>query len=145
MPHKPTPFTPDDPSFAALVTEAASQGHGFVGRFAVRWLSGDFLFDQPGEKLLAIRHNHQIAAFGGICVDPYTNEPNAGRLRHLYVLKEWRGHDLGRTLVGALTARPHPFAIIRLRTDDAASAFYERLGWKPCNAENATHELVFNP
>ena len=97
MHNKPEPFTPDDPSFPALVTEAESQGHGFVGRFAARWISGGFLFDKPGEKLLSIRHDQQIVAFGGICFDPYTVEPNAGRLRHLYVLEKWRGHDLGQT------------------------------------------------
>ncbi|MGE4612606.1 MAG: GNAT family N-acetyltransferase [Paracoccaceae bacterium] len=110
MNHKPEPFTPDDPSFKKLVSKPEAQGHGFVGRFAARWASGEFLFDKPGEKLLAIRHDHQIIAFGRICFDPYSSDPNAGRLRHLYVLEEWRGRNLGASLVSSLTDRPHPFA-----------------------------------
>ena len=143
MPHKPESFTPLDPSFNTLITEADQQGHGFGGRFANRWKSGDFLFDRPGEKLLAIKQDQQIIAFGGICFDPYSNEPNAGRIRHLYVLDAWRGRGCGKILVTTLVQPPHPFSKIRLRTDEIAAQFYERLGWVKCDAENATHELVF--
>ena len=139
----PEPFTPLDSSFDILVTEADQQGHGFVGRFANRWKSGEFLFDRKGEKLLAIKDRNQIIAFGGIFFDPYTEEPNAGRLRHLYVLKTYRSSGFGALLVTTLTQPPHPFTKIRLRTDVEAVKFYERLGWVKCDAENATHELVF--
>lgn len=138
----PEPFTPDAPSFTTLVAESEKQGFSFVGRFAKRWKSGEFLFDKPGERLLAIKHDQQIIAFSGICFDPYSDETNAGRLRHLYVLEAWRGKGFGRVLVTELTQPPHPFAKIRLRADDTAAKFYERLGWVKCNAENATHELV---
>ena len=113
------------------------------GRYAVVNSLTPQVFDKPGEKLLAIKHDHQIVAFGGICFDPYSDEPNAGRIRHLYVLDAWRGKGCGRVLVTELTQPPHPFTKIRLRTDDAAAKFYERLGWVKCDAENATHELVF--
>ena len=140
---QPRPFTPNDPSFKKLISEADSEGYSFVGRFAARWISGEFQFAKPDEKLLAIKTDKQIVAFGGICFDPYTDEPNAGRLRHLYVLNAWRGKGYGQTLVSTLTKQPHPFTKIRLRTDDIASKIYERLGWVKCDAENATHELVF--
>jgi GNAT superfamily N-acetyltransferase len=143
MNHKPEPFTPNDPSFKALINESEAQGSNFVGRFANRWKSGDFLFDKPDEKLLAIKHDQQIIAFGGLCFDPYSDEPNAGRIRHLYVLDAWRGKGCGRVLVTELTQPPHPFTKIRLRADETAARFYEHLGWVKCNAENATHELVF--
>lgn len=137
------PFTPLDPTFNTLITESEEQDHGFVGRFAAQWASGEFMFDQPGEKLLAIKHDQQIIAFGGLCFDPYSDEPNAGRIRHLYVVDAWRGKGCGRVLVTELTRQPHNFAKIRLRADETAAKFYERLGWVKCNAENATHELVF--
>lgn len=136
----PTPFTPNEPSFDNLIAEATSQGHGFVARFATRWQSGDFLFDKPGEKLLALRDNQKIIAFSGICIDPYSDDPTAGRIRHLYVLNDWRNQGLGRVLVETLIQPPHPFCAIRLRADDIAAKFYERLGWVKTDAPNATHE-----
>ena len=143
MAYSPEPFTPLDPSFDALITESEKQGYGFVARFAARWKSGAFLFDKPSEKLLAIKRGQQIIAFSGICFDPYSDEPNAGRIRHLYVLDAWRGKGCGRALVTELTHQPHTFTKIRLRADEVAAKFYERLGWVRCDAENATHELVF--
>ena len=137
----PTSFTPDEPSFETLITEATSQGHGFVGRFAARWKSGEFLFKQPGEKLLALRDNGKIIAFGGVCFDPYNDDLTAGRLRHLYVLRAWRGKNCGKILVEALVQPPHPFSVIRLRTDEIAACFYENLGWVKTDASNATHQL----
>ena len=145
MKRKPAPFTPNDPSFGTLITESEKQGFRFVGRFAARWKAGEFLFDKPGEKLLAIRHDQQIIAFSGICCDPYSDEPKAGRIRHLYVLDAWRGKGCGRILVTELTRQPHNFTKIRLRADEVAAKFYEHLGWVKCDAENATHELVSNP
>lgn len=140
----PEPFTPDDSSFGMVISEAESQGFGFVGRFAARWISGEFLFDRPGEKLLAIRQSQQIIAFGGICFDPYSSDRKAGRLRHLYVLNEWRSQGYGASLISALIRPPHPFSAIRLRAGDEASAeFYEALGWVKSLENNTTHELVF--
>jgi ribosomal protein S18 acetylase RimI-like enzyme len=68
----------------------------------------------------------------GLNVDPYTTQPNVGRVRHLYVLNTYRRLGIGRHLVTeVMEAARGRFDSLRLRTGNPAAAqLYERLGFR---------------
>ena len=133
--------------FDRLRVEAAEDGFGFLDRLARDWLSGHNRFGQPGEQLLGAFAQGRLVAIGGLNRDPYAETARTGRLRHLYVLKDWRSRDVGRTLVEALLRRAAGvFSEIRLRTDTAeASAFYLRCGFTATDSPSASHVRTPNP
>lgn len=93
------------------------------------------LFGAYGAELLGV---------GGLTPDPYTDRPDLGRVRHLYVLPARRAEGVGRTLVVAviLEAQRH-YRELRLRTDtQAAAAFYRALGFSSTTQPHATHILA---
>ena len=57
----------------------------------------------------------------------YTDQPDVGRIRHLYVLSADRAEGVGRALVLAiiLKARQH-YRVLRLRTDTQATDAFHR-------------------
>ncbi|MDL1163734.1 GNAT family N-acetyltransferase [Yersinia pestis] len=82
----------------------------------------------------------------GICGlnrDPYSGG-SIGRIRRLYVLKEFRRHGAGRRLVEAVIhkASSHYTKLV-LKTDNPKAAeFYKNLGFKEiADDEIVTHEL----
>jgi GNAT superfamily N-acetyltransferase len=67
-----------------------------------------------------------------------------GRVRHLYVLTEFRRLGIGRQLVQAVVASAQSrFGSLRLRTETLeAAAFYERLGFRRrVGVPDCTHTL----
>jgi ribosomal protein S18 acetylase RimI-like enzyme len=113
---------------------AESEHHGlrFVRRLAEEWTSGANRFDRPGEALFVAGLGGRVVAVCGLNVDPYTAEPNVGRVRHLYVLSRCRRLGIGRELVAAvMEAARGRFDSLRLRTTNPAAAqLYERLGFQ---------------
>jgi len=127
----------------ALIAEASAQGFGFMERLCREWLDGTNRFDGPGEIFLAARLDSRIVGVGGLNRDPYTDDPSVGRVRHLYVLADFREQGIGRALVERLAsaARPH-FAMLRLRTDTGRGArFYESLGFHRTEGDAVTHTM----
>lgn len=115
-----------------LVTESLREGFRFVKRLVEEYHSGVNRFDQPGEALLIAIVQGTVVGVGGLNRDPYFNDPNVGRLRHVYVEAAWRRRGVGRVLVTALVdaAQPH-YRLLTLRTDTAAAdRFYQTLGFK---------------
>ncbi|MEA5451340.1 GNAT family N-acetyltransferase [Leptolyngbya sp. CCNP1308] len=120
------------PFIQHLVEESQSEGFRFVRRLMDEYRSGLNRFDQPKEVLLIASVEGAIVGIGGLNRDPYFDNPNVGRLRHVYVEAAWRRHGVGRVLVTALidAAKPH-YQLLTLRTDTAAAeAFYQTLGFK---------------
>jgi GNAT superfamily N-acetyltransferase len=77
-------------------------------------------------------------------VDPYAGDPHVGRLRHVYVARNYRRHGVGRALVERLMAEALTrFVELRLRTHTAEGhQFYRSLGF--CRVDDqatATHIL----
>jgi GNAT superfamily N-acetyltransferase len=125
---------------------ARSEGHAFVDRLIAEWQAGRNRFDRTGERLLGAWRADDLAAVCGLNRDPYANDAQIGRLRHLYVGPSWRGTGLARRLIEALLAGPHPFRVIRLRTTSAAAAgMYEHLGFAPTAAADVTHIWRLQP
>jgi N-acetylglutamate synthase-like GNAT family acetyltransferase len=127
-----------------LAEESLSQGFRFVERLIREYRSGLNCFNQPGEVLATASVQGTVVGIGGLNRDPYFNDPNIGRLRHLYVESIWRRHGIGCLLVTYLIneANQH-YQLLTLRTDTpAADEFYQKLGFKTQPSwEHTTHHL----
>ena len=128
---------------AYLATQAASEGHLFVGRLAADWASGRNRFEGAGEFLLLVWHASRLVGTCGLNQDPYQPDSGIGRLRRLYVALEWRGHGLGSSLTtSALSSASPTFRTVRRRTHaPPAAAFYRRRGFREVGGDDATHEI----
>ena len=129
--------------FDALVAESESAGYRFVRRLADDWASGANRFDRAGEVLFAAWMDGRLIGACGLNVDPYTPAPGVGRVRHLYVLTDYRRSGVGRKLVEqVLGAARGRFDRLRLSTQNPAAAqLYERLGFERRTAADHTHLL----
>jgi GNAT superfamily N-acetyltransferase len=125
-----------------LVEISLDEGFPFVERLVREWQRGDNRFAKPGEIFLGSYLDDVLVGFGGLNRDPYSGDPDEGRIRHVYFEPRVRGLGLGGALVRELVARAAPsFLRLRLVTRQAG-AFYEHLGFRPADEPNATHVLV---
>ena len=106
--------TPDAPGFAALRIESLEQHFNMLRRLAENWQSGKNRFNAPGETLLGAFVNHQLVGVCGINSDPFSPQPRAGRIRHLYISERYRRgyHPLQRLV--RLSQHPCPGAGLAL-------------------------------
>lgn len=134
----------DEGAIAHLIDESSSQGFRFVRRLLQEYRSGVNCFDRQGEALFAALINAETIGIGGLNQDPYFNDSNVGRLRHLYVGSSWRRQGIGRLLTERIIheARQH-YRLLTLRTDTLeADRFYQKLGFKTQqNWKHTTHYL----
>jgi GNAT superfamily N-acetyltransferase len=132
-------------AFSPLVAESEREGWRFVRRLADEWAAGTNRFDRPGEALLAAWVDGALVGVCGLNADPYAGDPAIGRVRRLYVLREFRGRGVGNLLVQAVlqSARTR-FRSLHVRTESAAAGrLYERLGFVPAvGVPDCTHILV---
>jgi GNAT superfamily N-acetyltransferase len=132
-------------AFAPLVAESEREGWRFVRRLADEWSDGTNRFDQAGEALFAAWVDGTLVGVCGLNADPYAVDPAVGRVRRLYVLREFRNRGIGRHLVQIVLqyARAR-FRSLRVWTENpVASALYERLGFLPSvGVPDCTHLLV---
>jgi GNAT superfamily N-acetyltransferase len=127
---------------AALLAASLAEGHNLVKRLGDDWNDGSNRFDRPGEIALQARLGAKLVGVGGLNRDPYLDDPAVGRLRHLYVLPDARGKDVGRELVLTLLDEARlTFRRLRLRTSQPeACLFYLALGFEETPDEpDATH------
>jgi GNAT superfamily N-acetyltransferase len=135
--------TPDDPGFAALRTESLEQHFNMLRRLAENWQSGKNRFNAPGETLLGAFVNHQLVGVCGINSDPFSPQPRAGRIRHLYISERYRRRGIGQQLlVSVITHSSAWFDFLNTHAPAQAWPFYERLGFRPVYDEpRVTHRL----
>lgn len=128
-----------------ILAESTEEGFRHISRLVEEYITGTNRFDQNSEALFECRMNHRVIGICGLNKDPYT-EANIGRVRRLYVLKEFRRHGVGRRLVEAVmdTASRH-YSKLVLKTDNPkAGEFYKNLGFREIqDDELVTHELEF--
>jgi GNAT superfamily N-acetyltransferase len=134
----------DEGALAPLLAAADAEAHAFVRRLANDWRSGANRFDRgPGEAYWSLRNGGEWVAAGGLNIDPRAGDPRTGRVRHVYVLPEWRRRGCARALFARLLshAQPH-FDRLLLHTERAA-AFWERQGFVRFDDErtHSTHAL----
>ncbi len=129
---------------AHLTEKSLSQGFRFMARLSQEYYSGANRFDKTGEALFVISLNGRVIGIGGLNRDPYLDDPNVGRLRHLYVASSGRRQGIGRLLVSQITREAsQSYQLLTLRTDPpTANKFYQTLGFKTQpNWEHTTHHL----
>jgi len=125
----------------SLAEESATEGFRFVARFLDELKSPAFVLDERRQFFLGAFEGARLVAIGGVTPDPYDDDENIGRIRHVYVARDARRRGVGRQLVAAVEQRASgAFTALRLRTDtNAAAAFYESLGYQPTSEPDATH------
>lgn len=118
-----------------LIAESEAEGHRFVRRY----------FDVPVALVLAAFDASSLLGVCGLDPDPYANDRNVGRVRHLYVRPGARRKGVGRLLVESIIARARDrYSLLTLRTDNAeADAFYRALGFTArSDLASTTHAFV---
>ncbi len=126
-----------------LLESSVVEGYEFVQRLVEDWEEGANRFDRAGEVLLEARVEGRLVAVGGLNRDPYLDDPEVGRIRHVYVHPEARGNGVGRLLLDTLVNHArHVFRRVRVRAvPPERGSFYERLGFSPSSDPDATHEV----
>ena len=133
---------PGAAGFSDLLAESQIEGHRMLMRFAENWENGSNRFGLPGEIVQGAWADKLLVGMCGRNIDPYDNNPRAGRVRHLYVAAQFRRHGIGRVLVSALCEGAEEyFGYLNTNAPSEAHAFYMRLGFVPIEAPNATHRL----
>ena len=123
----------------ALASEARGEGWRHIDRLISEWACGAECFDRPGEVLLAAFIADELAAVGGLTVEPRLNR--AFRMRRLYVRPSLRRQGIGRLLAQALIehAAGSAEALTVNAGDAAAVRFWEKLGFAiACGASHGS-------
>lgn len=135
-------FSSPPDGISTLLEVSLAEGHNLVERLVDDWEDGSNRFDQPGEVALGAWVGSKLVAVGGLNRDPYIEDADVGRIRHLYVSPQARGRGVGRVLVLALLEEARKtFRRVRLRTSQhGASELYLSLGFERIGDEpDATH------
>ncbi|WP_246059383.1 GNAT family N-acetyltransferase [Paenibacillus lautus] len=126
-----------------LLTESKEEGFRNIHRLVNEYNEGMNTFQHEDEALFECRVGHRVIGICGLNRDPYSGG-SIGRIRRLYVLKEFRRLGAGRRLVEAVIhkASSHYTKLV-LKTDNPKAAeFYKNLGFKGiADDELVTHEL----
>jgi GNAT superfamily N-acetyltransferase len=133
------------PGLEELHVEAKRDGYDFIDTLVNEWTSGANRFEGPGEVLCGHLDHGQLVAVGGLTIDPFTTQPQTGRIRRVYVRSAWRNQGVGRALVSTLVEQARKsFRHVRLRAENASAAhLYESIGFTPIEDPGATHILSF--
>jgi GNAT superfamily N-acetyltransferase len=122
---------PED--FKQLAAEASAEGHGFLSKMQAEWISSKNCFDLENEILYEVRSEEGILiGIGGLNVDPYVSDPEIGRVRHVFIARNFRGAGIGKALVGKIVGYAQgKFGLLRLSTQNPkAVTLYESFGFE---------------
>ncbi len=139
------PITPDTEGIDALIDESIEEGYRMLRRLRENWDAGVDRFEGPGEILVGAWLDNVPVGICGRNIDPFADDPTAGRVRHLYVARDHRQKGVGKALVRFITeGAPGFFKFLNVRAPPQAYEFYEHLGFAPV-LENSTvtHRLYF--
>jgi GNAT superfamily N-acetyltransferase len=127
-----------------ILDESLAEGYGFIQKLWDEYQSGKMTFCEDGAVLLGGYDEGRLIAIGGVHTDTYLDSPTIGRIRHVYVLREYRRHGVGKKLVqGLIDHASNHYTVLTLRTlTDHGDAFYKSLGFSTePHYENATHAM----
>lgn len=127
-----------------LITESTHQGYRFVKRLKDEYEQGINRFDLSGESLFVVISETKVIGIGGLNHDPYLNREGYGRVRHVYVLKSYRGRGIGKAILKTIIDEAkHHFRVLTLNTNnEVADVMYCKEGFiKSDQYEYATHYL----
>ena len=128
-------------SLQKLSAEALGDNYSFVKRTIDEWESGINTFSKHGERLWGIFINDECVAIGGLNQDPYIEDVTVGRVRHVYVAKNYRGNALSKVIMKLiLDEAKKNFRVLRLSTSNpVASSLYESMGFTKATGYKVTH------
>lgn len=121
----------------SLIEESIAEGYRFIKRLVDEFEDGSNRFNKTGEALFVALIDNRVVGVGGLNIDPYRDDKNVGRVRHVYVLKSSRRLGVGKELLRTIIeeAKKH-FSILTLTTDNPvadrlyiASGFTKVEGW----------------
>ena len=128
---------------ADLADKALAEGYLFVHRTIDEWNSGKQRFSAKGEGLWQVFLNDKLIGIGGLSRDPYINNDITGRVRHVYILPEFRNKGYGKQLLRHIIAeaRGHFKALTLFTENPVAALLYQHLGFRPATEHKVTHRL----
>ncbi|MDY1037485.1 GNAT family N-acetyltransferase [Lelliottia sp. CFBP8978] len=137
------PVTPDEPGYIALKAESIALNFNMLRRLEENWLRGENRFNAPGEKLLGAFLNGKLVGVCGLNRDPFSQQPRAGRIRHLYISEKYRGQGIGKQLLSVVTADASVwFDFLNTHAPQTACGFYRHAGFTLVADESrVTHRL----
>ena len=126
-----------------LLKESLFEGYSFIQKLWDGYQAGTNRFSSPGAALLGVYLDGHLIGIGGVQADPYLKRPEIGRLRHVYILRDYRRQGIGKRLVEALIRMASErFDLLTLRTLTAeAGAFYRALGFETAIVPEASHVM----
>jgi len=126
--------------FDVLRSEVRAEGYNFVERLAKEWPGGETRFDRDGEALLGAYLGGELAAIGGLTIDPAV--PEALRMRRFYVRERYRRSSIGRRLAAALLERAAQTGrTVTVNAGRGSEPFWEALGFVSDERDGHTHRL----
>ena len=139
------PITPDAAGFADLRAESEDEKFRMLSRLETHWRSGENTFSAAGEKLLGVFIDGRLVGVCGLNRDPFSQHPRAGRIRHLYVSKNYRRSGAGSALLAALMANANAwFDVVNTHAPETAHGFYLQKGFLPVVREpRITHRFYY--
>ena len=129
------------PLLQKMAEESKKSGEGIIERTINEWISGKNKFGKVGENFWGLMVDNEIIGIGGLNQDPYLNDPKVGRVRHVYIMKKYRGQGLSRVLLNLIInlAKKH-YTTLRLATNNPiAASLYESLGFEKVDEFKVTH------
>ena len=119
------------PFLEEFIQESSKEGLSFLKRFKAQYISGDNRFEAEGEGFFFYLQGDQLVAVCGVNIDPYLDDPEVCRLRHLYVHPQFRKNGIGKKLtMHCIEFAKTNFQLMTLRTfDENASDFYKAVGF----------------
>lgn len=129
---------------AELVAESQQDGFDFVKRLLDEYTSGSNRFDKPGEVLFGAYDQNILVGIGGLNQDAGTASRDIGRVRRVYVTRQYRRFGIGRMLLENIIreARPHYQELVLRTNNPLADEFYRSLGFRAeARYTNTTHYI----
>lgn len=126
-----------------LISDSLIDGFNFVKRTKEEWLSLKNDFSRKGEVFYGIKLDDKIVAIGELNIDPYLNNSQIGRVRHVYVHRMYRRQGLAHLLMNQIILHGKQyFRRLTLRTNNPIAIHtYEKYGFSSVMHEHYTHEL----
>ena len=138
----------DENEIGEILTESESFGYHYLTKMIDQWKTGQNRFSKSKEQLILYKDGERVVGIGGINEEPYIKESSYGRLRDVYVLKEYRRKRVASQIVEHLIefGRKHYKAItLRVPDNAEASPFYESMGFLATQEiETVTHMKWMN-
>ncbi len=124
-----------------LADEALADGDKFIQKTIDEWKGGANTFSKNGEKFWALVIGDEYIACGGLNQDPYTEDKTVGRVRHVYVLKKYRGQGYSKVILNLIMEQAKKyFHSLRLSTyNPVAASLYQSLGFEKVDEYKANY------